>query len=292
MTANPADSQSLETKVKNWVNGYLHSPAAYDGKSAEAIIKADIQESRAIFTRELSKRKASDSLKNLRTKDELDLQYWFIEKPNNKKVKILLHGSGGNFAKADRAVRLLDRGFNVAMISYRGHSGNPGKADQKTIINDVTETIREIMNSGYTMEDIYLEGSSLGTSGLAHAMKKIYQDVHKEFGQGSQFGGLLLKAAPLNLNDRDKETVESLKAAGINDKRAQPFLKKLWNQEDSYSKIFAHEIKIVHGTRDEVVPAHHAQKIKDILDRNNPNVTLHILEGEGHQLELNKYGIY
>ncbi len=282
------DQQSLEAKVKNWANGFLHSPAAYDGKSAEDIIKADIQESRAIFTRELPKRKASDSFKKIKTKDELDLQYWFIEKPNNKKVKILLHGSGGNFAKADRAVRLLDRGFNVAMISYRGHSGNPGKADQKTIINDVTETIREIMNLGYTMENIYLEGSSLGTSGLAHALKKIYQ----ESPQGEQFSGLLLKAAPLNLNDRDKETVESLKAAGINDKRAQAFLKKLWNQEDSYAKIFAREIKIVHGTRDEVVPVHHAQKIKDILDRNNSNVTLHILEGEGHQLELNKYGIY
>ncbi len=281
-------SESLEAKVKNWVNGYLHSPAAYDGKSAEDIIKADIQESRSIFTRELPKRKANDSMKVFRTKDELELKYWFVEKPNNKKVKILLHGSGGNFAKAERAVSLLDRGFNVAMISYRGHSQNPGKADQRTIIYDVMGTIMEIMNLGYVMEDVYLEGSSLGTSGLAHALKRIYQEAL----EGSQFGGLLLKAAPLNLNDRDKDTVESLKAAGINDKRAQPYLKKLWNQEDAYSKIYAREIKIVHGTLDDVVPVEHAQKIKDILDRNNPNVSLHIIKGEGHRLDLNKYGIY
>lgn len=281
-------SESLEAKVKNWVNGYLHSPAAYDGKSAEDIIKADIQESRSIFTRELPKRKASDSMKVFRTKDELELKYWFVEKPNNKKVKILLHGSGGNFAKAERAVSLLDRGFNVAMISYRGHSQNPGKAEQRTIIYDVMGTITEIMNLGYVIEDVYLEGSSLGTSVLAHALKRIYQEAP----QGSQFGGLILKAAPLNLNDRDKETVESLKAAGINDKRAQPYLKKLWNQEDAYSKIYAHEIKIVHGTLDDVVPVDHAQKIKDILARNNPNVSLHIIKGEGHRLDLNKYGIY
>jgi pimeloyl-ACP methyl ester carboxylesterase len=288
MSTTKADPNSLEAKVKHWVNGFLHSPATYDGKSAEDIIKADIEESRDILKRELPKRKASDSMKVFRTKDELELKYWFIQKPNNKKVKILVHGSGANFAKAARAVSLLDRGFNVAMISYRGHSGNPGKADQKTIINDVMGTILEIMSLGYLMEDVYLEGSSLGTSVLAHALKRIYQ----ESGTGSQFAGLLLKAAPLNLNDRDEDTEKSLKASGIDPKRAQPYLKKLWNQEDAYSKILAREIKIVHGTRDDVVPVEHAQKIKDMLDRNNSNVSLHIINGEGHRLDLNQYGIY
>lgn len=281
-------NQSLETQVKNWAHGFLHSPASYDGKRAEDIIKADVEESKAIFARELPKRKANDSLKIFRTKDELDLQYWFVEKPTNKKVKILLHGSGSNFAKGARAVALLDRGFNVAMISYRGHSGNPGKADQKTIIHDVIAAIHEIMNLGYKMEDTYLEGSSLGTSIFAHALKRIYQDTES----AERFASLILKAAPLNLNERDKDTVDSLKAAGINEKRAEPYLKKLWNQEDAYSKIFAQEIKIVHGTKDTVVPVEHAQRIKDILDRNNSNVSLHIINGEGHQLDLNQYGIY
>ncbi len=282
------NQESLESKVKNWANGFLHSPAAYDGKRAEDIIKADIEESKNIFKQELPKRKATDSFKIFRTKDELDLKYWFVEKPNNKKIKILVHGSGSNFAKAARAVALLDRGFNVAIISYRGHSGNPGKADQKTIIHDVMGTIIEIMNLGYKMEDTYLEGSSLGTSILAQVLKRIYQDSP----QDNQFAALLLKAAPLNLNDRDKETVESLNAAGINESRAQPYLKKLWNQEDAYSKIRASEIKIVHGTADDVVPVEHAQKIKDILARNNPNVSLHIINGAGHQIDLNQCGIY
>lgn len=281
------DPNSLESKVRNWANGFLHSPASYDGKRAEDIIKADIEESQAIFRRELPKRKATESMKYFKTKDELELKYWFIEKPNNKKLKILVHGSGGNFAKAERAVNLLDRGFNVAMISYRGHSGNPGIADQKTIIHDVYTAIIEIMNLGYKMEDVYLEGSSLGTSVLAHALKRIYQDSPA----GEQFASLILKAAPLNLNDRDEDTVKSLKAAGIDDKRAQPYLKKLWNQEDAYLKIRAREIIIVHGTRDDVVPVEHAEKIKTLLDRNNQNVILKIIPGEGHQLELNKYGV-
>ena len=287
MSITKHDPNSLETKVKNWAHGFLHSPASYDGKRAEDIIQADIDESLTIFRRELPKRKATESMKYFKTKDELELRYWFIEKPNNTKLKILLHGSGGNFAKAERAVNLLDRGFNVAMISYRGHSGNPGVADQKTMIHDVHAAIIAIMNLGYQMEDIYLEGSSLGTSVLAQVLKRIYQDSPA----GEQFGGLLLKAAPLNLNDRDDDTVKSLKAAGIDENRAQPYLKKLWNQEDAYMKIRAREIIIVHGTRDEVVPVEHAEKIKALLDRNNQNVILKIIPGEGHQLELNKYGV-
>jgi len=282
------NQNSLEAKVQNWIQGFLHSPAVYDGKSAEAIMNADIQESKSIFTRELPKRKAVESIKIFKTKDDLDLRYWLVEKPNNQKVKILVHGSGGNFAKAGRAVYLIDRGFNVAMISYRGHSGNPGKANQKFIINDVISAISEILNSGYKMEDVFLEGSSLGTAGLAHALKRIYQESDAK----SRFGGLVLKAAPLNLHHKDKDMIKSLIAAGINDKRADLYIKKFWNQEDAYSKIRAGEIKIIHGTDDDVVPVEHAEKIKTILERNNTNIELFIITGEGHRLDLSQYGIY
>ena len=285
---NKTQSQNpLADKVQDWAYGFLHSPASYDGKSAQDIIKAEIKEAQTIFNRELPKRKASETRQTIKTQDGLELRYWFIEKANNSKIKILLHGSGGNFAKADRAVALLDRGFNIAMISYRGHSGNPGKADQRSIINDVTATIQAIMLD-FPMQEIYLEGSSLGTSILAHSLKRIYQDAPI----GEQFASLLLKAAPLNLNDRDQDTVDSLKAAGIDANRAQPFLKKLWNQEDAYSKIRAAEIIIVHGSLDDVVPVEHASKIKDILARNNSNITLRLIDGEGHQLNLHQYGIY
>lgn len=279
---------SFNEQIEKWSFGFLHSPVGFDGRTPQDIIDVDLNESKDIFKRELPKRKAIESMKSFKTKDALELRYWFAEKPGNIKVKILVHGSGSNFAKADRAVNLLDRDFNVAMISYRGHSGNPGKADQKTIIRDVKETIEDVMNLGYKMEDVYLEGSSLGTASIAHAMNRIYQAS----GNAHQFGGLLLKAAPLNLNERDKDTVESLKAAGIDYEKAQPFLRKLWNQEEAFASIRAKEITIVHGTDDDVVPVEHAERIKTLLDRKNDNVDLKIIDGEGHRLNLDQYGIY
>jgi pimeloyl-ACP methyl ester carboxylesterase len=277
----------LEEKLQNWLYNFLHSPASYDGKRPEDIINAEIQEAKSIFKRELPKRKATESFKSFLTKDELELKYWLVEKPSNQKIKILLHGSGGNFAKAERAVSLIDRGFNVAMISYRGHSGNPGKACQRTIISDIVSAITEVISLGYEMKAIHLEGSSLGTAAIAHALKKIYQDAPKE----EEFASLILKAAPLHLKDRDQDTIDSLQSAGINESKAENFLKKIWNQEDAYSKIRASEIIIVHGTNDDVVPVEHAEKIKKILESNNKNLTLKIIKGEGHQLNLNQYGV-
>ncbi len=278
---------SLETRFKAWADEFLHSPVGFDGKSPEDIIRIDVDEAKQIFRRELAKRKASDEMKSLVTKDGLELKYWFVSKPN-KQVKILLHGSGSNFAKADRAVKLLDRGFDVAMISYRGHSGNPGKADQRTIVRDVFETIKSIMELGYKMEDIYLEGSSLGTSALAHTINRFHQD----FGFEQQFASLILKAAPLNLTNRDEDTLKSMKQAGLDFNQAEPLLSRLWNQVEPYSRIRAKEIKIVHGTKDDVVPVEHASLIKTLLEKNNQNVSLEIIEGEGHQLNLSEYGIY
>ena len=282
------DGNLLEVKLKAWSDELLHCPVGFDGRSPQGIIDADLAQSRQIFKRELPKRKAGESMKSFKTKDDLELKYWFVEKPGNTKVKILVHGSGSNFAKADRAVNLLDREYNVAMISYRGHSGNPGKADQKTIISDVKLAIENVIQLGYKMEDIYLEGSSLGTACLAHAMNRIYQASGIE----NLFAGLILKAAPLNLNERDKDTLESLKAAGIDYDKAQPFLRKLWNQEEVYASIRAKEITIVHGTDDDVVPVEHAHKIKALLERKNTQVSLNIIDGEGHMLNLNEYGIY
>ena len=285
-----SNPQSLDSRFKTWADEFLHSPVGFDGKSPEDIIRIDVNESKQIFKKELTKRKAQDEMKTFVTKDQLELRYWFIsknEKPS-KQVKILLHGSGSNFAKADRAIKLLDRGFDVAMISYRGHSGNPGKADQRTIVRDVFETIKDIANQGYGVGDIYLEASSLGTSALAHAMNRFYQD----FGFDQQFASLILKAAPLNLTNRSEDTFASMKQFGLDFDQAEPFLKNLWNQVEPYSRIRAKEIKIVHGTKDDVVPVEHASLIKTLLEKNNQNVSLEIIEGEGHRLDLSEYGIY
>ena len=103
---------------------------------------------------------------------------------------------------------------------------------------------------------------------------------------------MILKAAPLNLVEKDKDTLESLKAHGLDYEKVLPLLKKLWNQEEAYVTIRAKEIVLVHGACDDLVPVEHPSKIKILLERKNSNVVLRIIEGEGHMLSLNQYGIF
>ena len=277
--------KSLKDRLALWVKEFIHSHAAFDGRKSEEILEADIAESKTLFNKELPKRKAKESIESFQTKDGLNLSYWFVEKPSNTMLKVLIHGSGSNFAKADRAVYLLDQGFNVAMISYRGHSGNPGHADQKTIIRDVKETIENVMSLGYKQKDIYLEGSSLGTCSLVHALDRIYQKDNE------LFAGVLLKAAPLDLDTQDKYTLESLQKHKLSYSEAQDFIQRTWNQKEVYSRLKAKEILIVHGKDDDVVPVGHAQAIYDLLQVNNHNIELKLIDKEGHRLDLNQYGL-
>lgn len=284
------ETKVLIQKFNNWLNDFLHTPGSWDRVAAETIIANDIQEAKDLFASQLPSRGASEAFKPCFGSTSNELKYWFISHPDNVQVKAIVHGSGSNFAKADRAITLLDKGYNVALLSYRAHSGNPewGKISQKAIISDVVAQIKDLM-SIYPMQDIYLEGSSLGTSILAHAMDTIYS----EQGLDKVFAGLLLKAAPLNMLDDTDELRFSLQTAGLNYEQIKPLLAKAWNQEDVYQRIKADEIKIVHGNCDDIVPVDAAKKIFKLLQSLNPDIPHpNIIDGEGHRLDLNEYEIY
>lgn len=272
---------NLKNQFDKWLFTTLHSPGAFDGKTAQQCFLNDFNEAQALF-KEFSNIK--QSMPTFKTFDDLELQFWLLEKQENKKIKILLHGSGSNFCKAKRAIFLLERGFNVAMISYRGHSGNPGKANQELIINDVKVAINCIKNYGYANSQIYFEASSLGTCVLAHVLT----DLQKE--SNDLFASLILKAAPLNLMHQD--SFISLENYGLHLDQVKNFLEKIWNQELIYKKLKAQKILLVHGIDDLVVPVEDSKKIYGFLKQNNTNLELEIIENAGHRLQLEDYGIY
>jgi esterase/lipase len=152
---------------------------------------------------------------------------------------------------------LLDQGFDVVSISYRGHLNNPGKADQEGIIQDVQAQIEDVMATK-RMDSIYLEGSSLGGAAMMQAMSKIYSE--KETAQ--EFGVLLLKSTPLNLHTRP---ISGLKDYQLDHDQAKPYLKEVWNQAEAACKIRAKKITIVQGENDSVVPLKHGQQLETLL---------------------------
>jgi dipeptidyl aminopeptidase/acylaminoacyl peptidase len=268
-------------KFEQWLFTTLHSPGAFDDKTAQQCFLNDFNEAQALL-KEFSNIK--QSMPTFKTFDDLELRFWLLEKQENKKIKILLHGSGSNFCKAKRAIFLLERGFNVAMISYRGHSGNSGKASQELIINDVKAAINCIKHHGYANAQMCFEASSLGTCVLAHVLTDLQEK------NNDCFASLILKAAPLNLMHQD--SFISLENYGLHLAQAKNFLEKIWNQELIYKKLKVQKILLVHGVDDLVVPVEDSKKICALLKPNNPNLELKLIENAGHRLQLEDYDLY
>jgi len=68
----------------------------------------------------------------LRTSDGLDLEAWYVPAPDGcRRTVLIAPGNAGN--RADRAPlgrALVDRGFGVLLLDYRGYGGNPGRPDE------------------------------------------------------------------------------------------------------------------------------------------------------------------
>src|SRR5918998_5422187 len=61
------------------------------------------------------------------TADGLELTSWYVPAPAGCAATVLVaHGNGGNLAgRADLARAIVDRGFGVLLLGYRGYGGNP-----------------------------------------------------------------------------------------------------------------------------------------------------------------------
>ena len=130
----------LESKFYNWLNTSLHSPF-------------DSLEDKFKFEDKLDRLKSQSNFElheyKIKSVDNSDLRYLYFSRAENSKLKFLIHGSGSNFYKRDRAIFLLDKGFNVLLVSYRGHSGNSWSAREEPLSYGQLKFAEFIVNLRY-----------------------------------------------------------------------------------------------------------------------------------------------
>lgn len=107
----------------------------------------------------------------LKTSDGLDLYAWY-KKPTTEPITVVVfHGNAGHVGKRMPLARaLVNKGFGVMLMSYRGYGGNPGKPTENGFYSDA----RAAMN--YLQENkacVVIYGESLGT-GVATKMAAEY----------------------------------------------------------------------------------------------------------------------
>lgn len=102
----------------------------------------------------------------LRTTDGETLVSWFAHRPGSY-LAIYFHGNGGSLsARADRIRQLLELGFSVLAVDYRGYGGSTGSPTEAGLHIDADATYDAALKLGFTADHIVLLGESLG-SGVA-----------------------------------------------------------------------------------------------------------------------------
>ncbi len=120
---------------------------------------------------------------NIETKDGLTLLSWFYRGQAEKPVIIYFQGNAGNISDRDYKARfLIDNGFSVLLMGYRGYGGNQGQPSEEGLRNDGEAALAFAAKEGFKKTDIILYGESLGTG------------VVVNLGIGSEFRGLILEA--------------------------------------------------------------------------------------------------
>ena len=113
----------------------------------------------------------------LRTDDGWMITGWYAPPPKrgDRATVVLFHGNSGTIAgRAFKARALLDAGYGVFLVEYRGYGGNRGRPSEAGLYADGRAVIGWLLSRGIPENRLVLYGESLG-SGVAMEMTRLIQ---------------------------------------------------------------------------------------------------------------------
>lgn len=170
------------------------------------------------------------------TEDNLVITGWYAPATQPQAATIaLFHGNAGTLAhRAHKARMLMDAGYGVFLVGYRGYGGNPGRPSEIGLYSDSRAALTWLVNQGIAETSLVAYGESLGT-GVAVQMAAEHPDL----------AALVLEAPFTRLPD----LAPAFLLPGFADML-------MTDRYDSLGKIGAIQtpLLILHGEHDGVVP--------------------------------------
>jgi len=192
--------------------------------------------------------------------DGTKIHCWYKE-PSNKEMPmtIYLHGNSGHLGKRELKYReLMDMGYGLIAISWRGFGNSEGEPSQFGLYEDARASVEFLKELGYKTEESIIIGESLGT-GLATMMATEYQ-----------FKGVFLITPYTSIADRAAEIYWYLPVRHL--------IQDNFISYDIINNINA-PILMVHGTKDDIIPHTHSE---ELLEKAKEPKKLIIYPGKGH----------
>lgn len=155
---------------------------------------------------------------------------WYPPKDHMPMI-VYFQGNAGHIGgRLFKARKFIAKGYGIALVGYRGYSGNPGFPSEKNLMDDARAAIAALGQKGFPTSSMILYGESLGT-GIAIRMASEYPDVK----------AVILEAPYTSIADIAARRF-----------RAFPVNKLLSDRFESYKLIGALQMPILalHGTDD------------------------------------------
>lgn len=165
----------------------------------------------------------------------MNMRGMWIPPKENKPVIVYFQGNGGHIGhRLDKAKKFVAKGYGVALVGYRGYSGNPGFPSEKNLLDDGRAVIATLEAKGIKASSMILYGESLG-SGIAVRMAYEHPGMK----------ALILEAPYTSIAD-----------VAVNRFKMFPVRKLIRDRFESYKLIGSLKLPILvfHGTEDQVIP--------------------------------------
>lgn len=189
------------------------------------------------------------------TNDGEHLIVWRSPAQPSKPTLVYFPGNAGGLKdRADRFSRLIDQGYGVTALAYRGSSGSSGRPEEMVLLEDAATLV-----SAETGNPIVLYGESLGT---AVAIRLA----------ASGLGDALVLEAPFT-------SVTELVQSQFPDEALDHLLTQRWESLASVPYV-RQPLLVIHGTDDQIVPIHMGRRIFD--QAGSPKKTFLEVTQRGH----------
>jgi len=186
----------------------------------------------------------------LHTSDNLTLHAWLVEPVEDSIGTVyFLHGNAENVSTHIRAVLwLVDLGYEVLALDYRGYGQSEGAANIPEVFNDIQAGafwLEHYLLSNANKKPVYLLGQSLGAS---LAISFVEQ-------QGSElFDALIVEAAFTRYGTIAKHVASQHWLTWLFQYPAKWLLSKQYDPLDAIGKLSPLPILLIHSSEDEIIP--------------------------------------
>jgi len=198
----------------------------------------------------------------LKTDDGNTLMIWARPAKGRKATVLYFHGNAGNLSgRAQRFNRLIDRGYGVVAMAYRGSGGSTGKPSEDAITKDailLRGSLAQILGKTPKGKIIYY-GESLGTGVATKLATSTLPDA------------LILEAPYTAIVDLAAKQMPFFPIGAVLDQR--------WETRE-YIKAVNTPTLVLHGTNDRVIPYAHGKAIFGLSPAKNK--VMKTIQGGGH----------